>query len=369
MFYSDLFKSNSTNFPLNNNSNTPSLNTPQIKHKQQEEQESVKKNCQTESCSYWPQCGNCQNSPQQHQLNYEYLKSLPLKRKNLTHHFQQIKEEEQDTNPVTKDLKDNQTLIHHKGNISSVKININTDTILPDESHTTPSSSLNKRLPKSTTQWTLLCKNAKASTLPSKILNLESNTVVNVKTGKTATSPTSATLMTTKLTETTTGEMTETANTINTTTTITSPTEVTVTSLPHTSLILKPSASAPALVTYSSKTLSEIPTATTAVSQTQSTTITTLASSQQPRVIPLASTSMVFLGNFEMPITRERKSLTYYNEFNDIYETAAKTSLSSPASSTSAIAAVGTETSTTLNNNIENNVTYYEAKIHDNLKR
>ncbi|XP_037814279.1 mucin-5AC-like [Lucilia sericata] len=325
-FYSDLFKSKTTNFPLNNTTST----TTNAKQQQQ-----LLKDCSKQTCSYWPQCGACQNLQQQ-QPNYEYLKSLPLKRQ-TAQNFQHI-EEEMKTKGLTSssttgsssnsnssctndDINNGKSLTQLNANISTVKININTNsTTQQNQTEDCPTTTLT-RLPKSTTQWTLLCKNALASNTATNTSIVEpnintaaafTNTVVNVK---------SSPLMTTKLTET---GKTVTATTTTTTNATQIPLSTSTTSL--------------------------------ALSLTSSTSnnnkMTTFH--QQPRVIPLAATSLVFLGDFEMPITRDR------TDCNDIYETTP----TKPITTTSLSTAVATTSY-----NIDNNFAIYEAKIQDNLKR
>ncbi|KAI8117021.1 hypothetical protein CVS40_11016 [Lucilia cuprina] len=296
---SDLFKSKTTNFPLNN---TTTTNTKQ--------QQQLLKDCSKQTCSYWPQCGACQNLQQQ--PNYEYLKSLPLKRQ-TAQNFQHI-EEEIKTKALTSsttnsnsnssssssnaDINNGKSLTQLNANISTVKININTNpTTQHNQTEDCSTTATMTRLPKSTTQWTLLCKNALASNTATNTSIVESNTNATTAFTNTVVNVKSSPLMTTKLTET--------AKTVMATTATTT---------------------AAAQIPLSTSTTSLPLTLTSATSNNN--TMTTLY--QQPRVIPLAATSLVFLGDFEMPITRDR------SECNDIYETKPITtsSSSSPAVAT-----------------------------------
>ncbi|XP_065361782.1 uncharacterized protein LOC135955357 [Calliphora vicina] len=320
--YYDLFKSKTTNVPLNTTITTTTPATTKPPSKQQQ----LLKDCSNQPCSYWPQCGACHNLQQP---NYEYLKSLPLKRQN-TQNFHHVEEEMKtkalpSSHSSNDELNNGKSLTQLNANISSVKININTNSnpkpTQQQQNQTEDSILLREqqtmiRLPKSTTQWTLLCKNALASTAtpatsPQDMTCLEpssissSNTVVNVK---------SSPLVTTKLTETT-ATVTATTATVST----------------------------PALI-------SSLSPSTAALTLTSSIPNTTKLT--QPRVIPLAATSLVFLGDFEMPITRDR------NDCTDIYETKTATSSSG-----------GATTATSTANTIDNNFSIYETKLQDNVKR
>uniref|UniRef100_A0A1B0FCA4 Uncharacterized protein n=1 Tax=Glossina morsitans morsitans TaxID=37546 RepID=A0A1B0FCA4_GLOMM len=297
-------------------------------------------------CSFWPQCGNCQDyqeepNQQSYQYSFEngdYFKSLPIKRQNSLQ-YPRITCETENHNFSVKEQ--HSLPSSNSCHVSTVKVNVNIMKLETDgfrsnsgsrnstcinadvntfsanvnneagTSFSTLSMPLTNRSKGplwrsnscNSSQWTLLCSGIAAITTNTNISTTSITTSTNTKTTTTITTSTTLTSLTyktelnntivnVKMPTTSTPSLSLFTSYSSTVATSTIPTITSSTSLLSTAFSIPSSLSSPSSSSPSSSS-----------SSLSSSMSTNVLNCSVPRVIPVTATSLVHLGNCEIPVS------------------------------------------------------------------